>query len=71
MVIKKKKAGKIEIDLTGPEVNAFFILGVAGGLCKQLDRDADKVRKEMMSGDYENLIKVFEKEFGDLVILYR
>lgn len=31
----------------------------------------DILIEEMMSGDYENLIKVFDREFGDFVTLYR
>ena len=27
------------------------------------------VLEEMMSGDYNNLVKVFDKHFGDMVIL--
>jgi hypothetical protein len=33
--------------------------------------DSNKIREEMMSGDYENLVKVFDSYFGDFVILYR
>jgi hypothetical protein len=31
----------------------------------------DLLIEEMMSGDYENLLKVFDREFGDYVTLYR
>ncbi len=61
----------IEIDLNGPQGNAFFLLGTASNLGKQLGLDKAKIQSEMMSGDYENLIKVFDKYFGDFVILYR
>ena len=33
---KLKDNGKIEIDLTGPDGNAYYILGVAKNLCKQV-----------------------------------
>ena len=33
---KLKGNGKIEIDLTGPDGNAYYILGVAKNLCKQV-----------------------------------
>ena len=68
---KTNKTGKIEIDLTGSEGNAFVLLGYASKLAKQLKLDKEKIRKEMMDGDYENLVKVFDKYFGDFVILYR
>ena len=29
----------IEIDLTGPQGNAFFLIGQASSLCKQLAKD--------------------------------
>jgi hypothetical protein len=29
------------------------------------------VEKEMMSGDYENLVSVLEKHFGSVVTFYR
>jgi len=60
-----------EIDLTGPEGNAFFLLGKAKTWGKQLDKDVDAIQEEMMSGDYENLVEVFDREFGDFVTLYR
>jgi len=67
---KKQKLG-IEIDLTGPDGNAFVLIGTAGNLAKQLGLDAKAIREEMMKGDYENLIKVFDKYFGSFVTLYR
>ena len=71
MIKEKPKKDKLEIDLTGPEGNAFHLIGVANRLSKQLDFDSYKIREEMMSGDYENLVKVFDSYFGDFVILYR
>lgn len=74
MVIKSKdslKKRKLEINLTGPEGNAFFILATAKKLATQLDKDWEDIEKRMKESDYENLIKVFDKEFGDYVTLYR
>ena len=71
MIKKKQNKGVIEIDLTGPQGNAFYLLGLASQLAKQLGIDKDAVLKEMQSSNYENLIKVFDKHFGNLVILYR
>ena len=68
---KKMKTGPVEIDLTGPAGNAFTLIGIASNLAKQLDLDKKKIREEMMSGDYENLLKVFDKHFGEFVTLYR
>jgi hypothetical protein len=71
MIKSKEKKSKIEIDLTGPEGNAFSLIGCARKLCRQLEKDFEPIQKEMTSGDYENLVKVFDREFGDWVILYR
>ena len=67
---KKQKLG-IEIDLTGPDGNAFVLIGTAGNLAKQLGLDSKTIRTEMMAGDYENLVNVFDKHFGNFVTLYR
>jgi|TARA_B100001093_G_scaffold102642_1_gene94855 hypothetical protein len=71
MIKKKVNSGKIEIDLTGPQGNAFYILGVAQNLCKQVGIDSKPLLDEMRSGDYENLIEVFDKKFGSVVTMYR
>ena len=72
-MIKKKidKKGPIEIDLNGPEGNAFVLLGYASRFARDLDLDADTILNEMKSGDYENLLEVFDREFGSFVTLYR
>ena len=71
MTIKKKTTSRIEIDLTGPEGNAFVLIGKAGQLAKQLGLDGKAIQSEMMEGDYENLVKVFDNHFGHFVTLYR
>ena len=72
-MIKKKveKNNGIEIDLTGPQGNAYYILGVAKNLCKQVGIPSKPLLDEMMSGDYENLIKVFDDKFGSVVTMYK
>ena len=70
-MIKTKKNKGIEIDLTGPQGNVFFLIGTARNLAKQLGIDSSSVQKEMMSGDYENAVNVFDKYFGNFVTLYR
>ena len=69
--IEDKKRYPIEIDLTGPDGNAFVLLGKAKNFAKQLELDGDKIVDEMTSGDYENLLEVFDKYFGSFVTLYR
>jgi hypothetical protein len=71
---KNKQSGPIVIDLTGPQGNAYCLLGYANDFGKQLGWDPKKrgdINSEMISGDYENLIKVFDREFGKFVILER
>ena len=68
---KPKSNGKIEIDLTGPQGNAYYILGVAKNLCRQVGIPFKPLMDEMTSGDYENLIKVFDDKFGSFVTMYR
>jgi hypothetical protein len=74
MIRKKQENKQIVIDLTGPDGNAFVLLGMANDFGKQLGWDPKKrgeINAEMMSSDYENLIKVFDREFGSFVILER
>jgi hypothetical protein len=72
MAIKKKVSkSTIEIDLTGPDGNAFMLIGRASNLAKQLGLDKAKIQAEMMSGDYEHLVNTFDKHFGHFVTLYR
>jgi len=71
MIKSKIEKSGIEIDLTGPDGNAFVLIGTAGNLAKQLGLDGKAIRTEMMAGNYENLINVFDKHFGNFVTLYR
>ena len=71
MIKSKEQKSGIEIDLTGPDGNAFVLIGTAGNLAKQLGLDAKAIREEMMKGDYEHLVNTFDKHFGNFVTLYR
>jgi hypothetical protein len=66
---KQEHTGPIVVDLTGPNGNAFALMGLASRLAKQLG--IKNPTAEMMSGDYENLLEVFDKHFGEFVILER
>ncbi len=68
---KKEQQGPIVLDLTGPEGNVFALMGYAKKLARQLGLDEKKIIHDMMSGDYENAVKVFDDSFGDYVILER
>ena len=71
MTIKQKSHRKMEIDISGPEGNAYYLLGTAKAFAKQLGLDAEAIEEEMKSSDYENLIIVFDKHFGEYVDLVR
>ena len=70
----KKKSTELVIDLTGPEGNAFVLLGYAKSLGSQLGLSALAIQgilEEMKLSDYEHLIQTFDKHFGDYVVLER
>jgi hypothetical protein len=68
---KQERTEPIIIDLTGPDGNAFALMGYASNFARQLGIDKEPIIKEMMSGDYENLLQVFDRHFGKFVILER
>ena len=57
------------IDLQGPQGNGIALMGIADDLLRQLGRrdESREMLDEMMSGDYGNLLKVFQSKFGSLV----
>ncbi len=71
MIRKKLENQTPVIDLTGPQGNAFAIMRMARSFARQLNLDSDLIISEMMEGDYENLLTVFDSYFGDYVILER
>ena len=71
MIKKKIKKTQIEMDLTGPDGNAYVLIGTAMNLARQFGYDDELIKEQMMSGDYENVVQTFDKYFGEHVILYR
>ena len=74
MIREKTIPHDVVIDLDGPDGNAFVLLGTAKRFAKQLcyeDAEIDSMLKDMQSSDYEHLLEVFDKHFGDFVILER
>ena len=72
MIVEKSfKPHPMLIDLSGPDGNAFTLLSYAAKFCKELGLDREKILREMRSGDYENLIKVFDSYFGSFVTIER
>lgn len=70
-MIRAKEDRTPVIDLTGPEGNAFVLMAYAQKWGRQLGFDTEEIIAEMQSGDYENLVTVFDRFFGDYVILER
>ena len=46
-------------------------MGYAKKFAKQLGLDSEEIISNMTSGDYENLLEVFDENFGAFVILER
>ena len=64
----------IEIDLSGPEGNAYVLLGYAQRWCRELGYDDFRTKcilEEMKLTDYEGLLHTFDREFGSFVTMYR
>lgn len=61
------------IDLSGPDGNAYFLLGYASNLAKQIwpedKKKRDAISAEMRDQNYANLVCVFNKHFGGVVTL--
>ena len=74
MIREKTIPHDIVIDLDGPDGNAFVLLGTAKRFAKQLcyeNTEIDSMLNDMQLSDYEHLLEVFDKHFGDFVILER
>ena len=71
MIREKTEPKEIVIDLTGPEGNAFVLLGYAMRWANELGLNYTKIKEEATSGDYENLVSVLDSHFGDYVIFER
>jgi hypothetical protein len=64
---------RLILDLDGPDGNAWVLLGYAKRLHADLDLDVPyaQIRDEMKASDYNNLVNVFDKYFGEAVLLVR
>ena len=71
---EEKPIGFVEIDLSGPDGNAYALCSAARTIGRKLGYSESRIAaicKVMMMGDYEGLVKVFDKEFGHIVTLWR
>lgn len=70
---RSEMAKKVQIDLRGQEGNAFSLMAIAENLGKRLGVPHDErqaITKEMMSSDYEHLVAILEKHYGDYIDIY-
>ena len=51
MIKEKTKKSQIELDLTGPQGNAYVLIGTAMNLARQFGYDDEMIKEQMMSGD--------------------
>ena len=56
---KRKNSGPIVIDLTGPQGNEFYLMGVVQSTFNKSGAAelGESIIKEMKSGNYEHLLK--------------
>ncbi len=64
-IIKKENQPKRILDLNGEEGNVFYLMRLVGSVCSTLEKDSIPIIAEMTSGNYENAVYVFHREFGD------
>ena len=60
------------IDISGPDGNVFAIMGAYKNYARQLKHSRqhqEKIIEEMMSGDYDNVLDIFERELGTVITL--
>ena len=68
-MIRSTQDREFYINLDGVQGNANNLMGLAMNLANQVGLDGDKIIVEMKSGDYINLVKIFDKYFGKYVVL--
>lgn len=69
---ERKLPDKIEIDLTGPDGNAFALMAKVRQYAKPLGLNSKKIIDEMTDAEnYDALLEVFDSYLGDYMTLYR
>lgn len=64
----------MRIDLDGPQGNAYYLMSLVVNLGRQYglkQEEADEIICEMKSAGYDNLVKVFAKNFGMVIDVYK
>lgn len=60
---------KTVIDMGGPEGNHRTLMSYAHQLARKHNLDEEAITTEMLSGGFRNMVRVFDKHFGEWVIL--
>ena len=69
-MIRPTQDRKPVINLDGPDGNAFALMAYAKRFAKDMGQVSDEaILNLMMDGDYTNLVRTFDKYFGEYVIL--
>ena len=64
----------LEIDLAGPEGNAFVLLAYADRFARQLDYSEHErmcLLDNMRLSTYDALVEIFDREFGSFVTIWK
>ncbi|MBL97516.1 MAG: hypothetical protein CMF52_06825 [Legionellales bacterium] len=70
----EKPMKKLELDLTGPEGNAFVLLGYARMWGRQLGYSESKIKAiqdVMKLTNYDGLVHTLDQHFGEYVTFWR
>ena len=67
MTIRKKNDGRPLIDLSGPQGNAYYLMGVVIQTFRRSGAPdlGEAIVAEMKKGDYEHLVKTFDLYLGE------
>ena len=69
-MIRPTKNREFVINLDGSDGNAFVLIAYAKRFAKDMGYVSDEaILNNMKSGDYTNLVRTFDKYFGEFVIL--
>ena len=69
-MIRPTQDREFVINLDGPDGNAFQLMAYASRFAKDMGYVSDEaILNLMMDGDYTNLVRTFDKYFGEFVIL--
>ena len=69
-MIRRTKTREFVINLDVPDGNAFALMAYSQRFAKDMGYvSAEAIINNMKSGDYINLVRTFDKYFGEFVIL--